>query len=143
MSKNTIYQVQKLLYANFPESYLDLVIHSDSASPKTSEFSYGDEKTCISEFFQFSADVTPYTILWNLEAGSRPGLPKGMVPIARDAGGKLVYLNLNTHSIAIEIFDPASSKTHVTASNFDEFIGLWSEYINFPLQLRHFLSSRS
>lgn len=124
---NTISQVEKLLSVTFPKSYLDLVTYSDEASPEVSSFSYDDEGTCISEFFSFSPDATPYTISWYSGAGKPPGLPNGLVPIARDAGGYLVCLNFNTPSITVEIFDPNSSKIHLVANNFDDFIGLWSE----------------
>lgn len=124
---DTITQVQKLLGVAFPVSYLDLVKYSDEASPEVSSFPYGNEGTCISEFFSFSPDATPYTISWYLGAGTPPGLPNGMVPIARDAGGYLVCLNFKVPSIAVEIFDPSSGSTYFVASDFDEFVNLWSE----------------
>lgn len=124
---DTIIQVQKLLGVAFPESYLDLVKYSDEASPEASSFPYGDEGTCISEFFSFSPDATPYTISWYLGAGKPPGLPNGMVPIARDAGGYLICLNFKTSSTTVEIFDPNSGRTYFVASNFDDFVNLWSE----------------
>lgn len=127
VDSNTISQVQKLLGVSFPKSYLDLVAYSDEASPEVSAFSYGDEGTCISEFFSFSPDVTPYTISWFSGAGKPTGLPKGMVPIARDAGGYLVCLNFKTPSITVEIFDPNSSSIYFAANNFDDFVNLWSE----------------
>jgi hypothetical protein len=127
VDRNTISKVQKLLDVSFPKSYLDLVTYSDEASPEVSAFSYGDEGTYISEFFSFSPDVTPYTISWYSGAGKPPGLPKGMVPIARDAGGYLVCLNFKTPSITVELFDPSSSSTYFVASNFDDFVNLWSE----------------
>jgi hypothetical protein len=127
VDSTTISQVKKLLGVSFPKSYLDLVTYSDEASPEVSGFSYGNEGTCISEFFSFSPDVTPYTISWYLGAGKPPGLPKEMVPIARDADGYLVCLNFKTSSITVEIFDPNSSSTYFVASNFDDFVNLWSE----------------
>ncbi|WP_149086343.1 SMI1/KNR4 family protein [Pseudomonas prosekii] len=124
---NTISQVEKLLSVNFPKSYLDLVTYSDEASPETSSFPYGNEGTCISEFFSFSPDVAPYTISWYSGAGTPPGLPKQMIPIARDASGYLICLNFNTPSVAVEIFDPNSSKTDFVANNFDDFVNSWTE----------------
>ncbi|WP_241173212.1 SMI1/KNR4 family protein [Pseudomonas chlororaphis] len=124
---NTVSQVQKKLGVIFPKSYLDLVTYSDEASPEVSSFSYGDEGTCISEFFSFSPDATPYTISWYSGAGKPLGLPDGMIPIARDAGGYLVCLNFKTPSISVEVFDPNSSSTYFVASNFDDFVRAWSE----------------
>jgi hypothetical protein len=124
---DTIFQVQKLLGVAFPDTFLDLVTYSDNASPETSSFLYGDEETCISEFFSFSPAMTPYTITWHLGVGSPPGLPKGMVPIARDAGGYLVCLNFQSCSITVEIFDPNSRNAYFIANSFDDFVNLWSE----------------
>ncbi|WP_080932047.1 SMI1/KNR4 family protein [Pseudomonas fluorescens] len=124
---DTIFQVQKLLGVVFPESFLNLVTYSNEASPEISSFSYGNEETCISEFFSFSPVVTPYTITWYLGAGRPLGLPKGMVPIARDAGGYLVCLNFKTFSITVEIFDTNSRNVYFIANSFDDFVNLWSE----------------
>lgn len=124
---NTISQVEKLLSVSFPKSYLELVRYSDVASPETSSFPYSNEGTCISEFFSFSPDVAPYTISWYSGAGKPPGLPKQMTPIARDADGYLICLNFNTPLVAVEVFDPNSSKTHFVAKNFDDFVNLWAE----------------
>lgn len=82
---------------------MDLVKYSDEAIPEISSFSHGEKGTCISEFFSFSPDVTPYTISWYLGAGKPPGRPQEMVPVAREAGGYLVCLNFKTSSIAVEI----------------------------------------
>lgn len=124
---HTISQVQKLLGVAFPNSLLDLVKYSDEAIPEISSFSYEDKGTCISEFFSFSPDVTPYTISWYLGAGKPPGLPQEMDPVAREAGGYLVCLNFKTSSIAVEIFDPSSGEAFFVASNFDEFVCSWSD----------------
>jgi hypothetical protein len=80
---NTISQVEKLLSVSFPKSYLDLVTYSDEASPEILSLPYGNELTCISEFFSFSPDVAPYTISWYSGAGKPLGLLKQMIPIAR------------------------------------------------------------
>ncbi|MBP5954591.1 SMI1/KNR4 family protein [Pseudomonas anatoliensis] len=127
VDSNTIFQVEELLGISFPKSYLDLVTFSDKAAPEISSFSYGNEKTCISEFFSFSPDVASHTILWYSGAGKPLGIPKQMIPIARDAGGYLVCLNFNTSSVAVEIFDPNSSKVNFVANNFSDFVNLWSE----------------
>ncbi|WP_258306528.1 SMI1/KNR4 family protein [Pseudomonas prosekii] len=50
-----------------------------------------------------------------------------MIPIARDASGYLICLNFNTPSVAVEIFDPNSSKTDFVANNFDDFVNSWTE----------------
>jgi hypothetical protein len=72
---DTITQVQKkLLGVAFPESYLELVKYSDEASPEVSSFPYGNVASCISEFFSFSPDATPYTISWCVGVGRPPGL---------------------------------------------------------------------
>lgn len=127
VNTNTISQVEKLLSVSFPNSYLELVRYSDIASPEISSFPYSNEGTCISEFFSFSPDVAPYTISWYSRAGKPPGLPKKMTPIARDADGYLICLNFNTPLVAVEVFDPNSSKTHFVAKNFDDFVNLWTE----------------
>ena len=124
---NKISQVQKTIGVVFPDAYLDLVAYADEASPEISSFRYGDGETCISEFFPFSTELTPYTISWYLGPGAPPQLPKGMIPIARDAGGSLICLNFETPDVAVEIFDPTSSKTYVVASSFDDFINSWHE----------------
>lgn len=121
------YPVQKLLGVVFPKSYLDLVKYADNASPEVSSFLYGDAATCISKFFSFSPDETPYTISWYVGAGIPPGLSDGMVPIARDTGGHLVCLNFKVPSIAVEIFDPDSGSVHFVTNDFDAFVNLWSE----------------
>jgi hypothetical protein len=127
VDSNTISQVEKLLGVSFPNLYLDLIKYSDEASPEISSFSYGEEGTCISEFFSFSPDATPYTVPWYLGAGKPPGLPDGMIPIARDAGSYLICLNFNTPTITVEIFDPNSRKTYFIANDFYDFVSSWSE----------------
>ncbi|WP_149086339.1 SMI1/KNR4 family protein [Pseudomonas prosekii] len=99
---NAISQIEKLLSVSFPKSYLDFVTYSDKASPEISSFPYGNEAACMSEFFFFSPDVAPYTISWYSGAGKPPGLPKQMIPIARDAGGYLIALNFNTPMVALK-----------------------------------------
>ncbi|MGE8097433.1 SMI1/KNR4 family protein [Pseudomonas fluorescens] len=81
----------------------------------------------MSEFLSFSPIIRPYTVSWYSRVGGVPGLPQGMFPIARDAGDYLICLDFNKPSIAVEIFDPSSGKTYFAASNFDKFIGSWSE----------------
>ncbi|WP_347900728.1 SMI1/KNR4 family protein [Pseudomonas purpurea] len=122
---DTIVQVETLLKVKFPESYLDLVIYADEASPEAASFVYGDTGTCISEFFSFSPDVRPYTVSWYSRAGGVPGLPVRLVPIARDAGGCLICLNFDVHPVAVEAFDPGSKSSCFIASHFDDFVGLW------------------
>lgn len=124
---DTISQIQKLFGVLFPRSYLDLVTYADEASPEVSSFPYGEGETCISEFFSFSPDKVPYTISWYSGPGAPPGLPKGMIPVARDAGGFLICLNFKTESISVEIFDPNSNNIYFVANSFDEFVELWSE----------------
>lgn len=73
---DTITQVQnKLLGVVFPDSYLALVKYSDEASPEVSSFPYGNEASCISEFFSFSPDATPYTISWEVGVGRPQDFP--------------------------------------------------------------------
>ncbi|MGY2293748.1 SMI1/KNR4 family protein [Pseudomonas sp. SDO528_S397] len=122
-----ISNVEKSLGVNFPKLYLDLVAYADEASPEISSFTYGDNETCISDFFSFSAQQSPYSISWYLGLGGPPGLPKGRVPIARDAGGYLICLNFNTVSVSVEIFVPDSERTYFVANSFDEFVKLWYE----------------
>lgn len=85
-----IRQVQNALDITFSHLYLDLVTYADEAAPEISSFSYEDEETCISEFFPFSSEATPYTISWYLGPGCPPKLPKGRVPI----------LHSNIHTLA-------------------------------------------
>lgn len=127
VDEDTIRQTQKLFGVLFPQSYLDLVTYADEASPEICSFSYGNEEACISEFFSFSSDKVPYTISWYSGPGAPPGLPKGMIPVARDAGGFLICLNFKTESTPVEIFDPNSNNIYFVANSFDEFVELWSE----------------
>ncbi|WP_099236294.1 SMI1/KNR4 family protein [Pseudomonas sp. ICMP 460] len=127
VDENKIFQLQKTLGVIFPESYLDLVTFADEASPAMSSFSYGEEETCVSEFFSFSSEVTPHTISWYIGPGRPPKLPNGMIPIARDAGGVLICLNFETTNVAVEVFDPTSKKSHTASNDFDDFINSWQE----------------
>jgi hypothetical protein len=127
VTDDIISQTQKLLGVSFPNSYLDLVTYSDKSSPETSSFPYDGNESCISEFFEFSPDIRPYTIAWYVRAGGTAGLPAGIVPIARDAGDYLVCFNFNRPSITVEIFDPNSSSLYFVANSFEEFAGLWTE----------------
>ncbi|UUT19627.1 MULTISPECIES: SMI1/KNR4 family protein [Pseudomonas] len=127
VTNDTISQTQKLLGVIFPSSYLDLFTYSDKSSPEISSFPYDENESCISEFFELSPDIRPYTIAWYARAGGTAGLPTGIVPIARDAGDYLVCFNFNKPSITVEVFDPNSSSLYFVTNSFEEFVGLWTE----------------
>lgn len=119
--------IQENLGFIFPESYIDLVKFSDCASPEIASFNYDDDETSISEFFEFSDEVRPYTISWYLRPDRYPFLTKGYVPIARDAGDFLICLNFNKVPASIEIIDPETNKLSPVADSFDQFVDMWHE----------------
>lgn len=120
-----IAQVQQQLGVLLPALYLDLVRYADAASPEVSCFSYDLGETCISEFFTFSAQAQPYSLLWY--AQRVPGLPAGYLPIARDAGGWLICLDFNSPSVAVALFDTDARRSHWVAAHFPGFVQLWRE----------------
>ncbi|MFZ6707995.1 SMI1/KNR4 family protein [Undibacterium sp. TC9W] len=119
--------VQKKLNVIFPDSYVDLVMHSDSACPEISTFEYQKEETCISEFFEFTDEVRQFTISWYARPHGVFNLPERFIPIARDAGDYLICLNFNKSSPTVEVFDPASGQSFFVAHRFSEFVSLWHE----------------
>jgi len=122
-----ISSVQKKLNVIFPNSYVDLIMYSNGACPEISSFEYQDDGTCISEFFEFSDEVRPYTISWYTRSNGVPNLPDGFIPIARDAGDYLICLNFNNNPASVEIYDPSSERLFFVANSFDEFVSLWHE----------------
>ncbi|MDD2893357.1 MAG: SMI1/KNR4 family protein [Halothiobacillaceae bacterium] len=119
--------VQKNLGIVLPETYVDLVMYSDGACPEISSFEYQDDGTCISEFFEFSDEVRPYTITWYTRPGGLTNLPDRFVPIARDAGDYLICLDFNKSPASIVVFDPISQQSFFVANSFGEFVSLWHE----------------
>ncbi|MES2673132.1 MAG: SMI1/KNR4 family protein [Pseudomonadota bacterium] len=119
--------VQRRLGVIFPESYVDLVRYSDSACPEISSFEYGGGGTCISEFFEFSDKEKLYTVSWYGKPSVVPNLPRGFIPIARDAGGYLICIDVNKSPASVEIFNPNSHQSTLVAKSFDEFVRMWHE----------------
>ena len=120
-----IAQVQQQLGVLLPALYLDLVRYAEEASPEVSCFSYGLGETCISEFFTFSAETRPDSLLWYAQRVQ--GLPAGYRPIARDAGGWLICLDFNSPSVAVELFATDSQSSHWVAPYFEAFVQLWRD----------------
>ncbi|WP_426196327.1 SMI1/KNR4 family protein [Pseudomonas sp. NFXW11] len=120
-----IAQVQQQLGVEFPALYLDLVQYAAAATPGVGTFPYGSAFTCISEFFEFSLDHQPWSLLWYASAGRVPGLAAGCLAIARDAGGLLICLDFNSPSVAVEVFDPDSARRYPVAPDFQAFVELW------------------
>ena len=109
MDINTIPQVEKLLSVSSPKTHLDLITYSNEVSPEISSLPYGNEETCISEFFIFRL-MWPRTPYHGTHLAGKHQSFKKKIHIARDARGYLICLNFNTPSVAIEIFDPNSRK---------------------------------
>lgn len=124
---DVVSSVQIKLGVVFPESYVDLVMYSDGASPEISSFEYQNGGTSISDFFEFSDEVTPYTTSWYARPGGVPNLPDGFIPIARDAGDWLICLDFNKSPASVVVFDPTSHKSFFVANSFDAFVSLWHE----------------
>ncbi|PXX33722.1 SMI1/KNR4 family protein [Undibacterium pigrum] len=119
--------IQGKLKVIFPESYIDLMKYSDGSCPEISSFEYQDSGTCISEFFEFSDELRPFTVMWYTRPNGVPNLPERYIPIARDAGDYLICLNFNISPPAVEIFDPASHQFNFIAHSFSQFVSLWHE----------------
>ncbi|PUA42988.1 SMI1/KNR4 family protein [Pseudomonas protegens] len=125
MNEQLIAQVQQRLGLEFPALYLELVQYAAAATPGIGTFRYGNAYTCISEFFEFGLSNQPWSLLWYASPGRVPGLPAGCLPIARDAGGLLICLDFNSPGVAVEVFDPDSSRRYPVAPDFKAFVELW------------------
>lgn len=117
--------VQQHLGVNLPPLYLDLVSYADEASPEWSTFDYGGQQTCISEFFKFTAQAEPYSLLWYATGQRVARLAPGLIPIARDAGDQLVCLNTTGAAITVALFAPDSGHTYPVAADFQQFVEQW------------------
>ncbi|WP_178125939.1 SMI1/KNR4 family protein [Pseudomonas sp. Fl5BN2] len=125
VDEQIISQVQQRIGVEFPALYLDLVRYAEAATPGVGTFPHGSGYACISEFFDFSLGNEPWTLLWYASAGRVPGLAKGCLPIARDAGGLLICLDFNSPNVAVEVFDPDSASRYPVAPDFKAFVELW------------------
>ncbi|MDP1977641.1 SMI1/KNR4 family protein [Undibacterium sp.] len=119
--------IQKQLDLVFPDSYIDLMKYADGASPEISSFDYEDSGTCISEFFEFSDELRPPTIMWYARPQGVSNLPERYIPIARDAGDYMICLNFNSSPPTVEILDPATHQLSLIAPSFSQFVRLWHE----------------
>ncbi len=120
-----IAQVQQRLGVEFPPLYLELVRYAEAATPEIGTFAYGNGYACISEFFEFSLNNQPWTLLWYASPDRVPGLAAGCLPIARDAGGLLICLDFNSPCVAVEVFDPDTGCRYPVAADFPAFVELW------------------
>ncbi|MFC4161923.1 SMI1/KNR4 family protein [Chitinimonas lacunae] len=127
VNNTTIKMVEEKLQIKFPPLYLDLVTFCKEPMPEFANFAYDNEETAISEFFEFSPDVRPYTVAWYARPNAIQGLPKNILPIARDAGDYLICFNYNTPNYEICIYDSTERVLKHVADNFDEFVRLWHE----------------
>ncbi|MEN5092258.1 SMI1/KNR4 family protein [Pseudomonas protegens] len=125
VDEQLIAQVQQRLGVEFPPLYLQLVQYAAAATPGIGTFPYGNGYACLSEFFDFSLNNQPWTLLWYASPGRVPGLAAGCLPIARDAGGLLICLDFNSPGVAVEVFDPESAGRYPVAADFQAFVELW------------------
>jgi hypothetical protein len=125
VDEQLIAQVQQRLGVEFPALYLELVQYAEAATPGGGSFAYAGGYACISEFFDFSLNDQPWSLLWYASPGRVPGLAAGCLPIARDAGGLLICLDFNSPGVAVEVFDPDSARRHPVAPDFKAFVELW------------------
>lgn len=124
----TITLIQKQLGVILPENYIDLLKYANEAAPEISSFHFGTgQETCVSEFFAATETSEPQSVLWYSKPHKIEGLPLQSVPIARDAGGYIIYLNFQRQPASIELIDPNSRSIFHIANSFDEFITLWQE----------------
>lgn len=125
ITQELISAIETQLNLALPETYLDLIKYSDEAAPEISTFSYANESTCISEFFEFSQKNQPYTVCWYLDPNRNLGLPDKFLPFARDAGDQLMCLDYNFTPPTVELFKPQSKERFFVADNFEDFVKLW------------------
>jgi hypothetical protein len=62
-SEDSIAVLERRLGFSLPAAYVDLAKFRNGASPEISAFRFGDDETCISEFFEISSSPDQYTVL--------------------------------------------------------------------------------
>lgn len=127
VSDEEVAKLETMLGAKFPSLYIDLIKFSKAPSPEAASFEYDDAGTAISEFFEFSSEIHPYTIAWYARANAIDGLPNKIIPIARDAGDYLVCFDFNEATPCVVIFDPNSKIISHVADDFESFVRSWHE----------------
>ena len=116
--------VQRQLGVRLPEEFIIFVRYNDEAQPLLSAVEFGGEKTVIDSFFKFTDDKNEgYGIL---SYSGIPGLPKKVVPFARDPGDGFFCIDMNM-SGKIVFYDPATNQCAHVADSFGDFIDSLSE----------------
>ena len=122
VSDATIRQVESILGLELPSAYREFVLFCDEASPEVGTFRFGDDETCISEFFRFSSDPKDPVGILSYYGSIDSGIPENVVPIARDAGDYLVCLDLREGQQAVVLFEPSRMELFPVARSFEDFI---------------------
>ena len=121
-----IMDVEARLGASLPLAYLDLVKYNDEPVFEVGVFKYNGGRSCISEFFKFTDTDVQYSILW-YKCPNRIELPSNLVAIARDAGGYLICLDLNSPVDSVKLYIPNKKNILDIADSFEEFISSLQE----------------
>jgi len=124
VNDHVIEVVQQQLGVRLPKEYLAFVRYNDEAQPATSAIEFGGEKTVIDSFFKFTdAKREPYGVLAYFGIH---GLPKTIVPFARDPGDAFFCMDFNKSGRIVFYNSKTNQIVHV-ADSFGDFIDNLSE----------------
>ncbi|MGB8811099.1 MAG: SMI1/KNR4 family protein [Acinetobacter calcoaceticus] len=127
LNLDEILKIESILNIEFPFLYKSLVEYANPAYIEVGSFYYGDDETCISDFFPLTQSHEYGSFLWYAIDNSI--IPKDVLPFARDAGDFLIcfdYRETKT-SPKIILLDSFLSEIYPISNNFKDFLELLHE----------------
>ncbi|MFJ2993822.1 SMI1/KNR4 family protein [Pandoraea sp. NPDC087047] len=63
-SEDSIAEVERRIGCPLPAAYVDLARFRNGASPEIAAFRFGEDETCISDFFEITSSPDLLSVLW-------------------------------------------------------------------------------
>lgn len=126
-----IITLESRLNRKLPKAYLEFLRKADGGYPQVDCFhascSGGDEVFGINNFFSLANPGVELIFDeledWGITIGN------GNLPIARDGGGNIIYLDLNSEAETVWLYLCVEEEKVLVASSFEGFIdGLFSDF---------------
>jgi len=127
LNLDEILKIEAILNIELPFLYKSLVEYANPAYIEVGSFYYGDDETCISDFFPLTQTHEYDSFLWY--AFNNTEIPKGILPFARDAGDLLICFDyrVTKSSPKIVLFDNFSQEIYLISNNFENFLEILHE----------------